>query len=124
MFEAAGTSFSSDQVDKDSALLNIYPTFRKAAKELYLSQPAVSLQIKALDEDLGIQLFDRTWGAHYASLLFQHRPDRCIALRGNCKCHRSGCPDHRVSRVLAGDSPPACFSGAYSDPDIRFRFIR
>jgi DNA-binding transcriptional LysR family regulator len=30
---------------------------------LYLTQPAVSLQIKALEEDLGVQLFDRS-GAH------------------------------------------------------------
>jgi DNA-binding transcriptional LysR family regulator len=38
-------------------------SFRKAAEELYLTQPAMSLQIKALEEDLGVQLFDRT-GAH------------------------------------------------------------
>jgi DNA-binding transcriptional LysR family regulator len=38
-------------------------SFRKAADELYLTQPAVSLQIKALEEDLGGQLFNRT-GAH------------------------------------------------------------
>ena len=38
-------------------------SFRKAAEELYLTQPAVSLQIKGLEEDLGVQLFDRT-GAH------------------------------------------------------------
>ena len=36
---------------------------RKAAEDLYLTQPAVSLQIKALEEDLGVQLFDRA-GAH------------------------------------------------------------
>jgi DNA-binding transcriptional LysR family regulator len=35
-------------------------SFRKAAEELYLSQPAVSLQVKALEEYLGVQLFDRT----------------------------------------------------------------
>lgn len=35
-------------------------SFRKAAEELYLTQPAVSLQIKALEEDLGTQLFDRS----------------------------------------------------------------
>jgi LysR family transcriptional regulator, transcriptional activator of the cysJI operon len=35
-------------------------SFRKAAEELYLTQPAVSLQIKALEEDLGAQLFDRS----------------------------------------------------------------
>src|ERR1700761_1766798 len=34
-------------------------SFRKAAEELYLTQPAVSLQIKALEEDLGVALFDR-----------------------------------------------------------------
>jgi DNA-binding transcriptional LysR family regulator len=35
-------------------------SFRKAAEELYLSQPAVSLQIKALEEETGLQLFDRS----------------------------------------------------------------
>jgi DNA-binding transcriptional LysR family regulator len=38
-------------------------SFRKAAEELYLTQPAVSLQIKALEEDIGVLLFDRT-GSH------------------------------------------------------------
>ncbi len=36
--------------------------FRKAAEHLFLSQPAVSLQIKALENDLGVRLFDRTAG--------------------------------------------------------------
>jgi len=40
-------------------------SFRKAGEELYLTQPAVSLQIKALEEDLGVQLFDRS-GARIA----------------------------------------------------------
>lgn len=40
-------------------------SFRKAAEELYLTQPAVSLQVKALEEDLGVQLFDRS-GARIA----------------------------------------------------------
>jgi DNA-binding transcriptional LysR family regulator len=51
-------------------------SFRKAAEELYLTQPAVSLQIKALEEDLGVQLFDRS-GAHIkmtpsGQVLFQY----------------------------------------------------
>ena len=37
--------------------------FRRAAEELCLTQPAVTLQIKALEQDLGVQLFDRS-GAH------------------------------------------------------------
>ncbi len=34
-------------------------SFRKAAEHLFISQPAVTLQIKALEEDLGVRLFDR-----------------------------------------------------------------
>ena len=33
--------------------------FRNAAEHLFLTQPAVTLQIKALENDLGIRLFDR-----------------------------------------------------------------
>ncbi len=40
-------------------------SFRKAAEELYLTQPAVTFQIKALEDDLGVQLFDRA-GQHIA----------------------------------------------------------
>jgi LysR family transcriptional regulator, transcriptional activator of the cysJI operon len=34
-------------------------SFRHAAEALYLTPPAVTLQIKALENDLGLQLFDR-----------------------------------------------------------------
>jgi LysR family transcriptional regulator, transcriptional activator of the cysJI operon len=34
--------------------------FRKAAEHLFLTQPAITLQIKALEDDLGVRLFDRT----------------------------------------------------------------
>jgi LysR family transcriptional regulator, transcriptional activator of the cysJI operon len=36
--------------------------FRKAAEHLFLTQPAVTLQIKALENDLGTRLFDRAAG--------------------------------------------------------------
>ncbi len=39
--------------------------FRKAAEHLFLTQPAVTLQIKALEDDLGVRLFDRA-GNHIA----------------------------------------------------------
>ena len=35
-------------------------SFRQAAEALFLTQPAVTLQIKALEETLGISLFDRS----------------------------------------------------------------
>jgi len=34
--------------------------FREAAERLFLTQPAITLQIKALEDDLGVRLFDRT----------------------------------------------------------------
>ncbi len=34
--------------------------FRKAAEHLFLTQPAITLQIKALESDLGVRLFDRS----------------------------------------------------------------
>lgn len=37
-------------------------SFRKAAEQLFLTQPAVTLQIKALEEELGVLLFDRSAG--------------------------------------------------------------
>ena len=36
--------------------------FHKAGEHLFLTQPAVTLQIKALEEDLGVRLFDRIGG--------------------------------------------------------------
>ena len=36
--------------------------FRKAAEQLFLTQPAVTLQIKALERDLGVRVFDRAGG--------------------------------------------------------------
>jgi DNA-binding transcriptional LysR family regulator len=35
-------------------------SFRKASERLNLSQPAVSQQVHALEEELGVTLFDRT----------------------------------------------------------------
>ena len=37
-------------------------SFRKAAEQLFLTQPAVTLQIKALENELDVPLFDRTSG--------------------------------------------------------------
>ena len=38
-------------------------SFRKAAKKLYTSQPAVSSRIAALEESLGVSLFSRNAGS-------------------------------------------------------------
>jgi hypothetical protein len=50
--------------------------FRRAAEELCLTQPAVTLQIKALEQRLGVQLFDRS-GSHLAYPCGHHAPEIC-----------------------------------------------
>src|SRR5262249_40089279 len=37
-------------------------SFRKASEQLFLSQPAVTFQIRALENDLGVRVFDRAGG--------------------------------------------------------------
>ena len=76
-------------------------SFRKAAEELYLTQPAVSLQIKALEEDLGIQLFDRS-GAH-VQLTQAGSVLRNYAQRGYALLHEAEQAIAELSGDHAGD---------------------
>lgn len=59
-------------------------SFRKAAEELYLTQPAISQQIKTLEEELGAQLFDRSGRrirlTEAGRLLLDHARQSCALL--------------------------------------------
>ncbi|MDQ1694406.1 MAG: LysR family transcriptional regulator, transcriptional activator of the cysJI operon [Acidobacteriaceae bacterium] len=59
-------------------------SFRRAAEQLYLTQPAVTQQIKALEELVGLPLFDRS-GREVAltaagTLLLRYANDSCAVL--------------------------------------------
>jgi len=61
-----------------------YLNFRKAAEHLFLTQPAITLQIKALENELGLRLFDRSAGrvaltAHGSVLLRYARKMAALA---------------------------------------------
>ena len=50
-------------------------SFRKAARKLYLSQPALTKSIKRLEESLGEKLFDRERGVEltpFGRLMHEH----------------------------------------------------
>jgi DNA-binding transcriptional LysR family regulator len=68
-------------------------SFHKAADHLFLTQPAVTLQIKALEEDLGVRLFERAPNGVSLTpqglLLLRYAQDAaCKALRTQGSCWR------------------------------------
>jgi DNA-binding transcriptional LysR family regulator len=77
--------------------------FHKAAEHLFLTQPAVTLQIKALEDDLGVRLFDRTVGrvslTRHGSILlgYAHK----IAVLAAEAEQELGCKSGKVSGQLS-----------------------
>lgn len=77
--------------------------FRKAAEQLLISQPAVTLQIKALENDLGVRLFDRTAGhislTPHGAVLAEYAK-RIASLVSEAE-QKLGLVDHKISGELA-----------------------
>jgi LysR family transcriptional regulator, transcriptional activator of the cysJI operon len=77
--------------------------FRKAAEHLFLTQPAITLQIKALEDDLGIRLFDRAGNrvslTPQGSLLLTYA--RKIAALASQAEQQLGAQDGKVSGELS-----------------------
>jgi DNA-binding transcriptional LysR family regulator len=77
--------------------------FHKAAERLFLTQPAVTLQIKALEQDLGVRLFDRAAGrislTIQGSMLLSYA-NKIAALAAEAE-QELGCKDGKVSGQLS-----------------------
>jgi len=77
--------------------------FRKAAERLFLTQPAVTLQIKALESDLGVRVFDRTGGritlTLQGSLLLEYA-NQLASLAAEAE-QKLGCSEGSVTGELA-----------------------
>jgi hypothetical protein len=90
----------------------------KAADHLFLTQPAVTLQIKALEQDLGVRLFDRAAGrislTRQGSILLSYA-SKMAALEAEAE-QQLGCKDGKVSGAVTGGIydpgswPKACSS--------------
>lgn len=77
--------------------------FHKAAEQLFLTQPAVTLQIKALESDLRVRLFDRKGGrvslTRQGSILLTYA-NKLAALSSEAE-RELCCKDGRVSGELS-----------------------
>jgi len=77
--------------------------FHKAAEQLFLTQPAVTLQIKALESDLGVRLFDRQGGkvslTRQASILLTYA-NKLATLAAEA-VGALGCKDRKASVELS-----------------------
>lgn len=77
--------------------------FHKAAEQLFLTQPAVTLQIKALESDLGVRLFDRASGrvslTRQGSILLEYA-NKLAAMVSEAE-RRLSCKDSKVSGELS-----------------------
>jgi len=76
--------------------------FHKAAEQLFLTQPAVTLQIKALESDLSVRLFDRKGGrvslTRQGSILLTYA-NKLATVASEAE-RELGCKDRKVSGEL------------------------
>ena len=107
-------------------------SFTRAAKKLFLTQPAVSLQVKALEEELGERLFDRSGKQVIlteAGRLLLRKAEEIFEAVETARQEVAALSGLRVGRVCIGASDTNCayilppsvtaFRGAYPGIEIR-----
>lgn len=85
----------------------------RAAERLFTSQPAISAHVKALEEELGVALFDRTpkgMQLTAAGRQLLERAQRTLAAAGDLLDEAKAMQDELVGEVLIGLNTDARFS--------------
>ncbi len=87
-------------------------SFSGAARELYLTQPALSKQISKLEEELGFALLDRSGYRPLLTPKGERFYRECVKLERRCR--------EILSQLRASDSPSINigFTGAYENREI------
>lgn len=86
-------------------------SFTLAAQKLFLTQPALSLQIKALEEELGESLFERQGKKILltpAGRLLQERAGQILGLVGQAQQEIQAARELRTGRLVIGASDSLC----------------
>jgi DNA-binding transcriptional LysR family regulator len=98
--------------------------FTRAAQELLVAQPALSLQIRRLEEELGLQLFDRTTRAVRltdAGSTLLPSAQRILAEFKNAHAQLRDTRDLKVGRVTIGSQQSLNASGVLPRVLIEFQ---
>jgi DNA-binding transcriptional LysR family regulator len=92
--------------------------FRRAAERLHVAQPAVSEQVRKLEEELGVRLLERTQRSVSltnagAAMLEEarrvlHQAERAIARRTACASATCPTPSRRSCRARSSSSRSGC----------------
>lgn len=111
--------------DQIRAFLNVasLKSFSEAAEKMFISQPSVSVRIKALEEELGVLLFDRSKAREpvltEAGRVFLDYAQSIINLQDECRETLSGKREEATGLVYIGAST---VPGTYLLPPLISRF--
>ena len=111
--------------DQIRAFLNVasLKSFSEAGEKMFISQPSVSVRIKALEEELGVLLFDRSKAREpvltEAGRVFLDYAQSIVNLQDECRETLSGKREEATGLVYIGAST---VPGTYLLPRILARF--
>ncbi|SYX87063.1 LysR family transcriptional regulator [Paenibacillus alvei] len=97
-------------------------SFTEAAEQLYCSQPTVSMQIQSLEEDLGVQLFNRIGKKLYLTMqgdIFKSYAEQILNLLQSGREHLHQLEDLSAGALVLGASN---FVGVYLLPSVLARY--